>query len=81
MSYRTSLRVRSMHFSNIEDVRKQIDRIDSELIRIITQRAKCVKAAARFKTDRSAVRAPDRVQQVIDKDVLHSERFEYDCLS
>lgn len=56
-----------MHFSTIEDVRKHIDQIDIELVKIITQRAECVKAAARFKTDHSAVRAPDRVQQVIDK--------------
>lgn len=56
-----------MVFSTIEDVRTQIDRLDSELVKIIAQRAECVKAAATFKTDRSAVRAPDRVQQVIDK--------------
>lgn len=56
-----------MLFSSIEDVRNRIDQIDSELVEIIARRAECVKAAAAFKTDRSAVRAPDRVQQVVDK--------------
>ncbi len=56
-----------MNFSSIEDVRNRIDQIDSELVKIIAQRGECVKAAAAFKTDHSAVRAPDRVQQVIDK--------------
>ena len=56
-----------MTFSTIEDVRKKIDQIDSELVTIISQRTECVKAAAMFKIDHSAVRAPDRVQQVIDK--------------
>lgn len=56
-----------MTFSTLEEVRSRIDKIDNELVQIIAQRAECVKAAAAFKTDHSAVRAPDRVQQVIDK--------------
>lgn len=56
-----------MDFSSIEDVRNRIDQIDSELVKMIAQRSQCVKAAAAFKSDHSAVRAPDRVQQVIDK--------------
>lgn len=56
-----------MDFSSIENVRNRIDQIDSELVKLIAQRSQCVKAAAAFKSDHSAVRAPDRVQQVIDK--------------
>jgi isochorismate pyruvate lyase len=56
-----------MDFSSIDDVRNRIDKIDSELVKMIAQRSQCVKAAAAFKSDHSAVRAPDRVQQVIDK--------------
>ncbi|HIG0398272.1 TPA: chorismate mutase [Klebsiella pneumoniae] len=43
-----------MNFSCIEDVRKRIDEIDSQLVRIIAQRSECVKAAAAFKTDHAA---------------------------
>lgn len=56
-----------MNFSSIEEVRNRIDQIDSELVKMIAQRSHCVKAAAAFKSDRSTVRAPDRVQQVIDR--------------
>ncbi|HBU6803213.1 TPA: chorismate mutase, partial [Enterobacter hormaechei] len=56
-----------MDFSSIEDIRNRIDQIDSELVKMIAQRSQCVKAAAAFKSDHSGVRAPDRVQQVIDK--------------
>lgn len=56
-----------MNFSSIEDVRNRIDQIDSELVKMIAQCSQCVKAAAAFKSDHSAVRAPDRVKQVIDK--------------
>ena len=56
-----------MTFTTIEEVRNRIDQLDRELVNIIARRAECVKAAAAFKTDHSAVRAPDRVQQVIDR--------------
>ncbi|MGJ0191644.1 chorismate mutase [Pantoea sp. RRHST58] len=56
-----------MDFTCIEEVRTRIDEIDDALVKIIAQRAKCVKAAAAFKSDSAAVRAPDRVEQVINK--------------
>lgn len=52
---------------SLDEIRRQIDTLDSELLKLITQRAACVKAAAAFKKDSAAVRAPDRVQQVVDK--------------
>jgi len=55
-----------MCFSSIDEVRDRIDQIDSELVKLIAQRAGCVKAAAAFKTDSTAVRAPDRVEQVAE---------------
>ncbi|MBE0153531.1 chorismate mutase, partial [Serratia fonticola] len=54
-----------MYFSTIEDVRKAIDGIDSQLVSLIAERGRFVKAAAGFKKDQDAVRAPDRVQRVI----------------
>lgn len=54
-----------VEYTSITDVRNHIDQIDSELVKLIAQRAQCVKAAAAFKTDQESVRAPDRVQQVI----------------
>ncbi|MDC9580521.1 chorismate mutase [Xenorhabdus sp. PR6a] len=56
-----------MSYLSILDVRKQIDALDSQLVKLIAQRGECVKAAATFKKNAQDVRAPDRVQQVIDK--------------
>lgn len=56
-----------MTFTSIEDVRNNIDQIDTRLVALIARRGECVKAAAAFKSDSDAVRAPDRVQKVIDK--------------
>lgn len=56
-----------MTLNSIEDVRNRIDQIDTRLVALIALRGECVKAAAAFKKDSDAVRAPDRVQKVIDK--------------
>lgn len=56
-----------MNFSSIDEVRQTIDGIDSQLVALIARRGECVKAAAAFKKDQDAVRAPDRVHLVIDK--------------
>ncbi|ONI89207.1 chorismate mutase [Saccharothrix sp. ALI-22-I] len=47
------------------EVRARIDVIDSELVRLRAQRQGLVRAAASFKSDDRAVRASDRVEQVI----------------
>jgi len=56
-----------MEFESIHAVRDEIDALDKQLVTLIAKRCECVKAAAAFKKDSDAVRAPDRVQQVIDK--------------
>ncbi|AAV61197.1 unknown protein [Streptococcus thermophilus LMG 18311] len=51
----------------LNDIRSDIDNIDSQLIRLLTQRQILVEKAGRLKPkgDKSAVRANDRVAQVI----------------
>lgn len=51
--------------TSLADVRTRIDAIDTELVRLLAQRQELVRAAASFKSDDQAVRAPDRVAQVI----------------
>ncbi len=62
-----------MGFDSIDAVRKEIDQLDQHLVALIARRGECVKAAAGFKKDSTAVRAPDRVQQVIDKVRNHAK--------
>ena len=51
----------------LNDIRSDIDNIDSQLIRLLAQRQILVEKAGRLKPkgDNSAVRATDRVAQVI----------------
>lgn len=51
---------------NIEDVREGIDALDREIISLIGRRAGYVEAAARFKTDESSVRAPERQKVMLE---------------
>ncbi|MEW2358255.1 chorismate mutase [Spirillospora sp. NPDC029432] len=50
---------------DLEDVRARIDAVDGELVRLLAERQGLVKAAAAFKEDEGAVRAPGRVEQVV----------------
>ena len=49
----------------LEEVRAEIDRIDSSLVKLIAERSAYVKQAAAFKTDAGQVKAPGRVEKVI----------------
>jgi isochorismate pyruvate lyase len=51
--------------ADIHDVRAEIDRIDREVIALLGQRFAYVKAAAKFKTSREGVKAPDRLEKML----------------
>lgn len=51
----------------IEEVRINIDRVDRQIVKLISERSGYVKQAALFKKDVDAVKAPQRVEQVIEK--------------
>jgi len=50
---------------DLAEVRSRIDALDGELTRLLARRQELVCAAARFKADEQAVRAPDRVERVV----------------
>ncbi|MCD0502846.1 chorismate mutase [Bordetella petrii] len=50
--------------ANLGDVRRHIDWLDDEIVRLIAQRAMYVKDAARFKRDAFQVSAPARQAEV-----------------
>lgn len=52
---------------SIEQVREQIDALDQRIVQLLAERGAYVQQAARFKKDSDAVRAPQRVEQVIAK--------------
>lgn len=51
--------------ASLAEVREAIDALDRELLALLGRRAGYVHAAARFKTDAAAVRAPERVQAML----------------
>ena len=53
--------------SSLEEVRSNIDRIDNEIIKLIAERTNYVKQASSFKKNENEVKAPNRVESVIQK--------------
>ncbi|MDY0193155.1 MAG: GNAT family N-acetyltransferase [Aliarcobacter butzleri] len=52
---------------NIEEVRNNINNIDEQIVKLIALRGRFVKQAAKFKKDSNEVKAPKRVEEVINK--------------
>ena len=61
--------------SSLEEVRFNIDRIDNEIIKLIAERTDYVKQASSFKKSESGVKAPNRVEAVIQK--VREKALEY----
>ena len=51
---------------SMADVRRNVDRLDREIVALLAERARYVAQAARIKDDIDTVRLPDRIEQVID---------------
>ncbi len=51
--------------NNLEELRVEIDKIDIEIVKLIASRAKYIHQAASFKNTVEDVKAPARVEEVI----------------
>ena len=52
---------------SIDEVRKNIDRIDHDIVRLMAERGRYVHEAARFKADPTHVEVPARAEAVVQK--------------
>jgi isochorismate pyruvate lyase len=52
---------------DLNEVRENIDRIDKQIVKLIAERSYYVKQAANFKKDTQDVKAPKRVEMIIEK--------------
>ncbi len=52
---------------DLKEIRSEIDRVDNEIITLLSKRSAFVAAAGALKKDEQRVRDPARVEQVIDK--------------
>ena len=57
----------AVNCDSLGQVRENIDGLDRQIVSLIAERGAYVSQAARFKNDSDAVRAPQRVEQVIGK--------------
>ena len=60
---------------SLEEVRENIDRIDSEIIKLIAERGKFVACASAFKKDEEGVKDTGRVEKVIVKVRAKAEEY------
>src|SRR4051794_29285290 len=51
----------------LSDIRTRIDEVDTRIVALIAERQTLVEAAGALKTSTDAVRAPARVEQVIER--------------
>lgn len=59
--------VQIMKCNSLEEVRTNIDRIDNEIIKLISERGSYVVQASEFKKDEEGVKDPNKVEKVILK--------------
>ncbi len=50
---------------NMSDIRTEIDALDREIVHLIGKRYEYVKAAAKFKTSETSVKAPERFKSML----------------
>lgn len=58
---------RDVPCTSLDEVRQRIDAIDQSLVSLLAQRGKRVTQAASFKKSTDDLRAPARVEQVIER--------------
>ena len=71
-----------MKCENLEEVRENIDRIDKNIVKLIAERSTYVAQAASFKKNSDEVKAPQRVEKVINKvrDLAHENNVNADIV-
>lgn len=52
---------------DLNEVRENIDRIDHQIVKLIAERSTYVSQAANFKKTTEDVKAPERVEMIIEK--------------
>ena len=53
--------------NSLKEVRAEIDQVDDKIVELIAERNRYIKQAARFKNTIAEVKAPDRIDAVIQR--------------
>ncbi|MBO68975.1 MAG: hypothetical protein CL398_11780 [Acidiferrobacteraceae bacterium] len=70
--------VKPIHCNTLNEVRNEIDRIDSRIVELLVERISYVLQAARFKDSKRAVRVPDRIEAIVKKVRGQAEELDSD---
>ena len=63
-----------MTCSSMEELRSAIDTLDARLVALLAVRQAYIERAAQLKTDRTQVRDPERVEDVVSKVIAEGRR-------
>ena len=58
---------------NMQDIRAEIDAIDRQIINAFAKRFEYVKAASKFKTSKTSVKAPERFKAMLQQRRIWAE--------
>ncbi|WP_420559179.1 chorismate mutase [Tepidicaulis sp.] len=64
----------AVHCETMSDVRREIDRLDRELVKLLAERQGYIEQAGRIKGQRSAVRDQARIEDVVQKVLAEAEK-------
>ncbi|WP_200762127.1 chorismate mutase [Nitrosophilus alvini] len=53
-------------FSSLEEVRKAVDDVDEEIVKLLAKRSGYIKEAAKFKKSVDEIKSDERVEEVLD---------------
>ena len=57
----------SMKYKNMDELRKELDLLDNDLIKLVSKRFKFIEEAAIIKDDVSKIRDNDRIENIIKR--------------
>ena len=68
-------------FKNLKEVRKNIDNVDTRLVKLIAEREFYAKEAVKFKTDRSQIIDRKRINTVLSRVKKISKQYKVSSLT
>jgi isochorismate pyruvate lyase len=58
---------KAIECENISEIRDEIDALDQQIVKLFGQRFEYVKAASKFKTSETSVKAPERFKAMLEQ--------------
>jgi isochorismate pyruvate lyase len=70
--------ISNYNFSSLDEIRENIDKLDKEIVILLSKRGEYVKQAARFKTTAAHIKDQKRLEQVIEKVTSYAKEIGFD---